>query len=554
MAAGRNALLWRKAAVLGGLWASSEIVLGSFLHNARLPFSGELLTCIGVALLAAGHRLWPERGLLWRSGLVCAAMKSVSPSAVILGPMVSIAMEGFLMEAGVALLGGNAAGYALAGGLTLLGTLAYKLVKLFMVYGPDTVRVYLRGVQWLRGLGLPVHGASGPLLAAAAVYFLAGCAAALAGLKAGEDAEGCAAASGAGFKRPSSEKPRARYHSPGVLAAHGVFIAAVLASGKSVPVYALAGGAAGYGALCAALYPRARRLLGRAGLWAGVASASASAGLLLGSLPAGVYMALRAFLVTIGFSAIGEELANPALRRLLERLFGGVFFETLEYSFVSLPGIIAGLPSARDFARRPLACLGTAVRRAPHLLENAGGRPVFLITGRRGAGKSGLARELAELLKSSGRSPGGIRADGFWENGRRGGFDLVDLFDGSRVPLCRRGVREKVMAGEFGFFSAGLAAGAAALSTEKLASADVVFIDEIGPLELEEGGWAPALRAFLDGGGACPLVLTVREELVEAVCSRWGLRPSAVWRAGETAAENAFASLLVCIDAARPSR
>lgn len=551
MAAGRNALLWRKAAVLGGLWASSEIVLGSFLHNARLPFSGELLTCIGIALLAAGHRLWPERGLLWRSGLVCAAMKSVSPSAVILGPMVSIAMEGFLMEAGVALLGGNAAGYALAGGLTMLGTLTYKLVKLFMVYGPDTVRVYLRGVEWLRRLGLPVSGAA-PLLAAAAVYLLAGGASALAGLGAGGDASAGPGASGAGF-RPAGEKPRARYHSPAVLAAHALFTAAVLASGKAVPVYALALAAAGYGALCAAVYPRARRLLGRAGLWAGVVAASAGAGLLLGSLPAGVYMALRAFLVTMGFSAISEELANPSLRRLLERLFGGVFFETLEYSFASLPGIISGLPSARDFARRPLACLGAAVRRAPHLLEKTGRRQVFLITGARGSGKSGLARELAELLKRAGKKPGGIRADGFWENGRRGGFDLVDLSGGSRAPLCRRGAREKVQAGEFGFFPAGMAAGAAALSTERLSAADAVFVDEVGPLELEGGGWAAALGAILEEGGSAPLVLTVREELAEAVCGRWGFRPAAVWKAGSARPEEAFAVLLSSVDSARPS-
>ncbi len=91
--------LWRKAAVLG-----------SFLHNAHIPFSGEFLTAIGIAILVSGHRLWPERGLLWRTGLVCAAMKSVSPSAVILGPMFAISAEGLLAEAGVGLLGGNAAG------------------------------------------------------------------------------------------------------------------------------------------------------------------------------------------------------------------------------------------------------------------------------------------------------------------------------------------------------------------------------------------------------------------------------------------------------------
>ena len=150
-------ILWRKAAVLGGIWAASEIVLGSFLHNARVPFSGELLTAIGIAILVAGHRLWPERGLLWRAGLVCAAMKSVSPSAVIFGPMLAISMEGLLAEAGVRLLGCNPAGYLLAGGLAMCWALAHKAVNLLIFYGPDTVAVYLRGVEWMR-----LRGGFGP--------------------------------------------------------------------------------------------------------------------------------------------------------------------------------------------------------------------------------------------------------------------------------------------------------------------------------------------------------------------------------------------------------
>jgi len=40
---------WIKAAVLGTVWAASEIVLGSFLHNIRMPFSGNVL--VGIAMV-----------------------------------------------------------------------------------------------------------------------------------------------------------------------------------------------------------------------------------------------------------------------------------------------------------------------------------------------------------------------------------------------------------------------------------------------------------------------------------------------------------------------
>src|SRR5512141_1386767 len=88
---------WMKAAVLGCLWASSEIVLGSFLHNLRIPFSGNILTGIGLMILISVSFLWKEKGLFWRAGLVCALMKTVSPSAVIFGPMIAILSEAILL-------------------------------------------------------------------------------------------------------------------------------------------------------------------------------------------------------------------------------------------------------------------------------------------------------------------------------------------------------------------------------------------------------------------------------------------------------------------------
>ena len=90
--------IWLKASVLGCLWASSEIVIGSFLHNLRVPFCGNILTGIGIIIMVSIGQLWTERGLFWRAGLVCALMKSISPSAVIFGPMLAIFCEALLME------------------------------------------------------------------------------------------------------------------------------------------------------------------------------------------------------------------------------------------------------------------------------------------------------------------------------------------------------------------------------------------------------------------------------------------------------------------------
>jgi len=544
-----NRLLWRKAAVLGSLWAASEIVLGSFLHNARVPFKGLLLTGIGIAVMAAGHRLWPERGLLWRTGLVCAHHGSVSPSAVIFGPMIAIFMEGLLAETALRLLGFNAAGYLLAGGLAMVWPLAHKIGNLLIFYGPDTLAVYARGLQWLRDrAGIGPENIWLPVIVLLCLHFLLGLPWAVLGLRAArpgpllppakERAGGIFKGGGTGGKR----------WAPAIFI-HILLLAAVLSANKALPPAGLAAAAVLYGAICARRYPRAAKLLGRAGVWGGVLGFSLLAGFVLKDPLAGFYMAARAFLVTMGFAALGEELLNPAVRGFLEKKCGTALFETLEYAFASLPRILSSLPAGRDMLRRPAASLRSAVARAPGLLKERDGAPVFFITGKHGCGKSELVLRLAEGLRKAGLRTGGICARGFWAQGVRSGFDIADLSTGREVPLCRRGLETEIKAGEFGFFKEGVAAGLGALSAEALADADAVFIDEAGFLELEGGGWAGPLERLL-GEKRVPLVIVVRDYLLAKARQRWGLEQAAAWDAGEAAS---FGALLTALDPDRPS-
>ena len=540
-------LLWRKAAVLGSLWAASEIVLGTFLHNARIPLSGEFLTAIGIALLVAGHRLWPERGLLWRAGLVCAAMKSVSPSAVIFGPMIAISMEGFLAETGVRLLGGNFAGYLFAGGLAMTWALLQKIATILIFYGPDTVAIYVRSVKWLSAAaGIESGNLWEPFIFLLAAYFLAGLLAALAGLRAGKIDTGMdsplRAPEETVKKEPFPRKPRRNYSSWALLF-HVLLVVIVMSAGRKIPVTALCCLTAVYAFISALVYPRVLSLLKRAGIWTGVLGVSLLAGLVLGSVASGFYMALRAFVLMTGFAAIGEELLNPSIRRALEALGGGIFFETLEYAFSALPGGIASLPTGGEFARRPLASLKKVISSAPLRLHPFTEPGLFIITGGHGSGKSELVMELAKLLRAAGKRPGGICAEGFWEKGVRSGFDLIDLSDGKREPLCRRGGPDGAAGtGAFQFYGKGLDAGLAALSQSVLEGADAVFIDEIGYLELEGKGWAGPLDT-LAKKRSCPLTIVIREYLLEKVRARWELDGAVVWETGKTSAQTAFEQL-----------
>ena len=126
---------WLKAAVLGCLWASSEIVLGSFLHNLRVPFSSIFLTSIGIILLISVSFQWKDKGLIWRSGLICALMKSVSPSAVIFGPMIAILSEALLLEFSVRIAGKNVVGFMLGSLLAMSWNFFQKIANYLIFYG-----------------------------------------------------------------------------------------------------------------------------------------------------------------------------------------------------------------------------------------------------------------------------------------------------------------------------------------------------------------------------------------------------------------------------------
>jgi hypothetical protein len=70
-------------------WKSLEITLGSALHNLMVPMTvGTLLTFLGVFTVSVISANNFQRGFFWRAALICALLKSVSPSAVILPPMV----------------------------------------------------------------------------------------------------------------------------------------------------------------------------------------------------------------------------------------------------------------------------------------------------------------------------------------------------------------------------------------------------------------------------------------------------------------------------------
>ncbi|HPX54874.1 MAG TPA: hypothetical protein PLO80_11420, partial [Bacteroidales bacterium] len=133
---------WIKASIIGTIWAASEIVLGSFLHNLRVPFSSNFLTGIGIIIMISTSYKWKERGLFWRAGLICALMKTMSPSAVIFGPMVAIFSQSVMLELFTRVFGRNAVGYLTGAIFAMTWNLFQKIMNFIIYYGFNIANIY----------------------------------------------------------------------------------------------------------------------------------------------------------------------------------------------------------------------------------------------------------------------------------------------------------------------------------------------------------------------------------------------------------------------------
>ena len=374
--------VWDRAAVLGSLWASFEIVVGSFLHNLQIPLAGTVLTAVGVLILVTGERVWNDPRLLWRSALICALMKSISPSAIIFGPMIGIFMEGLLLWAAVRLLGSNLVGYCVGGAAAALWSLAQKIISLFLFYGSNIGALYLHAYRYAaHSLGISRFGAYDLLIVLAACQSMAGAAAACAAWKMGRSATAVNAKPLESLTSNTASdlfgSGATQRYSPLMLAATAALLGMGIwiTSASPLPFAAIFVGAF---VLAETLhYPKALRRLLRPKLWAEIAVILLLSGLVLGSLQhgstglgglaIGAHMVLRAALVIVGFAALSIELRNPKILGFFGRKRLSNLSSALQSAVGVLPLFMAALSQRKQGWRRPFRTLAELMALAESL-------------------------------------------------------------------------------------------------------------------------------------------------------------------------------------------
>ncbi|MBI5475078.1 MAG: hypothetical protein HY961_22265 [Ignavibacteriae bacterium] len=182
-------------------------------------------------------------------------------------------------------------------------------------------------------------------------------------------------------------------------------------------------------------------------------------------------------------------------------------------------------------SHRPEETLSSASKRRSEFAPE-----VVLISGGVNSGKTTAVVRLVAELKHAGIRVGGVLSHGVWSDGKKVGIVVENIASGESRPLAHvDSGSSATRQGRYRFFDDGLYFGVTALldATE----ARVIFVDEVGPLELREEGFAPAVRSLLRTATGL-IIMVVREGLTEQVTRHFELSSSTrVVRADERGIE-----------------
>ncbi len=534
---------WIKASIIGTIWAAAEIVLGSFLHNLRVPFSGNVLAAIALVILISVSYKWRERGLFWRAGVICALMKTMSPSAIIFGPMIAIIMESLLLEASVRLFGRTFFGFIVGSMLAMSWNLFQKIFNMIIFYGGKLVDIYASLTDYAsRQLNLQFDAFWAPLLLLLSVYALFGAATAVTGIITGRRLASMPPAvvdAGPAVVSPLQKKEESSFgYSLAWLAADILMIAGLLAVVSLTKWYWWVVSVLPVITLLALRYTRAMRQLSKPGFWVTfviitMLSALAFSALQPGennvteAILIGIQMNFRAVILIVGFSALGTELYNPRIRSFFSRSYFRQLPVALELAAASLPAMIADMPDFRSAVKNPVTMLNRMISRVENrLAEVRSGREtskrVVIVTGAIAEGKTAFLGDLKEILQSRGMAVGGILALRVVENKVTTGYDILNIASGTRNPFLRLKGPVTIGVDRFALIDEGYRAGLDALDPAGNRDSVAVIIDEAGPLELRGEGWHYRITELLQSSVPV-VVIAVRNSLVDSVISTFNI-------------------------------
>ncbi len=541
---------WVYAAALACLWASSEIILGSFLHNLKVPMRGTILASIAVMIMTAVGYRFKLKGIYWRAGLLTAAMKTLSPSAVLLGPMMAITIQGLLMEIVISLGGTRRIMFVLGGAISITWNFAHLILGYWLYYGNDVVALGASLVQYAqKETGWQFITGWGLIAAFGSVYFIAGTVAAIIGTSMKKPD------SGKILHIPKKEKQTAKQvkrhdadQQPRSLYWLFLLVVIVVSMLMVLSYFPLVISIFAWIAVISILiirYRKSYRRLAKVGFWVVFLLLTVLSSLLLGptieeGLMIGLRMNLRAILFVLVLSALSFELRNEKLAKAFNMRNKG-FLSVLETSFETLPMVISILPPARSILKTPRESLSLFVSTINVWVDSMHFRqletaPAVIISGEKGSGKSSLLlNRVIPELHSTKVDYAGILMQYLFDKDVHVGYTILLLPGDTEMTLVGPDVNDAILSvGKYSFSRSAFEAGSKHIE-QHLNSAEIIFLDESGWLETYGLGWYNALKEIRLSGK--PMIVVVRPDLKEDFVRFWNIDEKALLKPDSGIAE-----------------
>lgn len=544
--------VWFKAAVLGSIWASFEIVFGSFLHNIRFPMSGTILTILAVIIIITFSKIWTENGIVIRAGIIAALMKSISPSAVLIGPMTGIFMEALLIELSFFVLGKNWLGYIFGGILALYSVMIHKIITLLILYGGDIVKIsenlYYFVIKQLKITDISfIQG----VLILSSFYVIVGFISAIVGIYIGKNSiknSRKEEIEDLGFKNNFLEENKSEKFSAFFLFFNLFSIIVVFLSLNIFNLLFSALVSFFYIFFAVVKYKKVFRRLKKVGFWIQILllllisilfySGTQNLSLLnTDGLIIGLQMILRMFILFIGFSVISYELRNPLVRAILFRRGFGNLYQSMGLAFSVLPVIIDRNTNPKLFFKNPSKVLTGMINIADTLYENfmnrVENRELIIITGEKNKGKTTFVSKVIDNLKDNCWVVQGVTAKGVIENGIKKEFYLEDISNGEQKILCSVNKIGNTNTGRFYFNDDTFKWGEKILKSVENNKKTVVIVDEVGPLELKNKGWSDSIEDLFSKNEV-KIIWVVRKGLVKSVLRKFAVSKATIYDINES--------------------
>jgi nucleoside-triphosphatase THEP1 len=534
--------IWLKASVLGCLWASSEIVIGSFLHNLRVPLCGNILTGIGIIIMVSVGQIWTERGLFWRTGLVCALMKSISPSAIIFGPMIAIFSEALLMELSTFAFRKSIIAFLIGGALAMSWNLAQLLFGFVINYGSDIIHLYEKLTEFFqRQTGITSSNYWWPIEIILIFYLAAGLFASAIGIYIGRIARKKEVEVILKTNNSKNIYKTKSQHAEGtfsiwMLLINVILIVAALTIFNLKKLPLTAGVVVVIAVFWIIKYPKVLRPLKKPGFWIFLVVTTVLSAYLFTSLSTGksngwiigAEMNLRAIVMILGFAVIGRELRNPVISKWMNGIGFKQLPVALELAFDALPAVISNLPGWKEIRKKPVSSFLSYVHKADLLLKEqekkiGNRKKIIIITGERSEGKTSFLKNSITSLKEEKIELKGFLSLAVFERENKIGYDLHNISDNTEKNFIRTTELPGMIKFRKYFFSnEGIDWGNKILRSYSEDPTGILIIDEIGHLEIADKGWTESLNNLIMLH-QYNMIWVVRKELLDDVIKKWNL-------------------------------